>query len=148
MIAAVNVEANPLSKLGGEIIAADAPYWQGLAAGRLLLPRCADCGKWFWPAAHYCPHCHGEAVEWLPRPMQARIFAWTRTWHRFQYTESLPSPFMSIVAEVADCGIRLLGRLEDARQGDPVIGEAVRGHIGHTIIGERSLPTIIWSRNS
>lgn len=124
---------------------ADAPYWNGLAEDRLVLPRCS-CGDWLWPAVNRCGSCGSDDIAWIERPMRARIFSWTRTWHRFGFTESLDLPFVSIVATVEDCGIRLLGRLEDPDQIDPVIGEAVTGRIGATRVEDRDIPTIIWSR--
>lgn len=124
---------------------ADAPYWNGLAEGRLLLPRCG-CGDWLWPAVSRCGACGSEEIRWIERPMRGAIFSWTRTWHRFGFTESLDLPFVSIVATVDDCGIRLLGRLDDPDQVDPLIGEAIIGRIGATHVEGRDIPTIIWSR--
>lgn len=80
--------------------------------------------------------------------MTATIFSWTRTWHRFDLTESLDLPFVSIVASVDDCGVRLLGRLDDPDQVDPAIGETITGRIGATRVLDRDIPTIIWSRAS
>lgn len=125
---------------------ADAPYWNGLAEGRLLLPRCGSCGEWMWPAMSRCSACASDDIEWVQREMRATIFSWTRTWHRFGFTESIDLPFVSIVATVDDCGIRLLGRLEDPVQIDPVIGQAIVGRIGATRVEARDIPTIIWSR--
>ncbi|GGE00226.1 hypothetical protein GCM10011529_03010 [Polymorphobacter glacialis] len=129
---------------------ADAPYWQGLADGKLLFPRCTGCDRWMWPAGHRCGSCGAVGVTWTERAMTAAIFSWTRTWHRFALTESLDLPFTSIVAEVDDCGIRLLGRLDDPDRIDPVIGEPLTGRIGTTVIrtgvGTDPIPTIIWSR--
>lgn len=78
--------------------------------------------------------------------MRAHIFAWTRTWHRFGLTEGLELPFVTIVAEVEGCGIRLYGRLDDPERIDPEIGARVTGRIGETQVGDRAIPTIIWSR--
>lgn len=78
--------------------------------------------------------------------MRGSIFSWTRTWHRFGFTESLDLPFVTIVASVDDCTVRLLGRLDDPRQIDPTIGEPVVGRPGKTRVGDRDIPTIIWSR--
>ncbi|WP_422059666.1 Zn-ribbon domain-containing OB-fold protein [Sphingopyxis sp.] len=126
---------------------ADAPYWSGLAEGRLLLPRCTACETWIWPAVSRCGHCGSDAIHWIERAPNGRIFSWTRTWHRFGLTEHLDLPFVSIVATVDDCGIRLLGRLDDPDQVDPVIGEPISGRIGATRAGERDIPTILWSRS-
>ena len=40
----------------------DAPYWDGLAAGKLLLPRCCGCRAWRWPADHRCGGCGTTAA--------------------------------------------------------------------------------------
>lgn len=125
---------------------ADAPYWAGLAAGKLMLPRCAGCGAWRWPAGHRCGGCGGTGMDWVEQPMQATIFSWTRTWHRFGMTEALDLPYTNIVAKLDGSGIRLMGLIDDPDRIDPVIGEAVTGRIGATIVGDRTLPTIIWSR--
>ena len=125
---------------------ADAPYWIGLAEGRLVLPRCTGCQRWMWPAGHRCGHCGGGEVEWLERSPAATVFSWTRTWHRFGLTEALDLPFTTVLAEVDDCGIRLLGLLDDPERIDPVIGQALTGRFGETVAGNDRIPTIIWSR--
>jgi uncharacterized protein len=125
---------------------ADAPYWQGLEEGRLLLPRCTGCDRWMWPAGHRCGACGTTGVRWEERPMRARVFTWTRTWHRFEGTEALDLPFTSVVAEINGCGIRLLGRFDDPDRVDPAIGWELTGQVGHTLAGEDRIPTILWSR--
>jgi uncharacterized OB-fold protein len=125
---------------------ADAPYWTALAEGRLVLPRCEGCDRWMWPAGHRCGHCGSTAVRWLEREARATVFSWTRTWHRFALTEALELPFTTVLAEIHDCGVRLLGRLDDPDRIDPVIGEALSGRFATTVVGDDSIPTIIWSR--
>ncbi len=125
---------------------ADAPYWVGLGEGRLVLPRCAGCERWVWPAGHRCGHCGGVGMKWVERAPSATVFSWTRTWHRFGLTEALDLPFTTVLAEVADCGIRLLGLLGDPDRIDPVIGETLVGRFGETAAGDDRIPTLIWSR--
>lgn len=127
---------------------ADAPYWDGLTVGKLLLPRCKGCGAWRWPAGHRCPDCATTGMDWIEQPMVATIFSWTRTWHRFALTETIDLPFVSIIAGLDGSGIRLMGRLDDPDRVDPRIGEPVAGRIGATTVGERAIPTIIWSRTA
>ena len=78
--------------------------------------------------------------------MAATVFSWTRTWHRFALTESLELPFTTVVAQIDDCGIRLLGLLDDPDRIDPLIGQRLAGRPGHTVVGDDEIPTIIWSR--
>lgn len=127
---------------------ADAPYWQGLVDGRLMLPRCAGCARWVWPARHRCGACGAQQVTWGERPLRAHVFSWTRTWHRFGGTDGLDLPFTSVLAEVDECGIRLLGRLDDPDRIDPRIGEPLAGRIDATVVGDDHIPTIIWSRTA
>lgn len=124
----------------------DQPYWEALADGRLLLPQCSACGAWQWPAVDRCGSCASDNIVWVERAMEGEIFSWTRTWHRFDLTETLDLPFVSVVVAVADCGIRLMGRLEDDNEADPVIASAVVGRPGHTKVLDRNIPTIIWAR--
>jgi len=127
---------------------ADAPYWNGLDAGKLMLPRCRGCGAWRWPAGHRCPDCGTTGMDWVEQPMAATIFSWTRTWHGFGGAESLDRPFVSIIAKLDESGIRLMGRMDDPDRVDPVIGDAVTGRMGTTHAAGRAIPTIIWSRTA
>ncbi len=86
-------------------------------------------------------------MHWTELLMRATVFSWTRTWHRFGFTESLELPFTTVLVTVENCGIRLLGRLDDPNRIDPVIGEALSGRSGQTTVGDRQIPTIIWSRS-
>lgn len=125
---------------------ADAPYWDGLEQGKLMLPRCNGCDRWIWPAAHRCGACGSTGVRWVERSMTATVFSWTRTWHAFGGAESLGLPFTTVLVDIDDCGIRLLGRLDDPDRIDPKLGEPLTGRIGRTQAGDESIPTIIWSR--
>ena len=127
---------------------ADAPYWEGLEQGKLVLPRCKGCDRWAWPAAHRCGVCGTLGNHWVERQMKATVFSWTTTWHRFAMNDSLDLPFTSVVAEVDDCGVRLLGRYDDPGRENPQIGETLTGLLGETVVGENHIPTIIWSRST
>ena len=123
---------------------ADAPYWQGLEEGRLMLPRCG--GTWMWPAGRRDGATGSDEVTWEEVPMRGTVYSWTRTHHRFGLTEALDLPFTTVLVELDDCGIRLLGLLDDPDHVAPVIGEALVGRPGETIVREDRIPTIIWSR--
>jgi uncharacterized OB-fold protein len=125
---------------------ADAPYWEALSTGKLMLPRCEKCDRWMWPAGHRCGACGSTEVRWVERAMKGTVFSWTRTWHRFGLTESFDLPFISAVVEVDDCGVRLLGRLDDPERINPKIGDHLEGWPGVTVVGDDNIPTILWSR--
>lgn len=103
---------------------AEAPYWEGLAEGRLMLPRCDRCARWMWPAGRRCGECGTIGMHWTEQPMAATVFSWTRTWHRFALTEAFDLPFTTVLAGLDGSGIRLLGRLDDPDRIDPVAWSA------------------------
>lgn len=129
-----------------ELDGPDAPYWEALGEGRLELPRCGSCQTWIWPASHRCGACHASETEWVEMPLEATVFSWTRTWHRFGLTEAFELPFTTVLAEIGNCGIRLLGNLEDPDRIEPQISEPLVGSVvsTQTIVGE--LPVISWRR--
>jgi uncharacterized OB-fold protein len=125
-------------------LGAEGRYWDALAEGRLVLPRCAGCGRWHWPAVWRCGDCGGWEHDWTPTALAGSIFSWTRTWHRFGGAESLGSPFVTVLVSLAEVPVRLLGVLE----GDETalgLGAAVTGRIDHTRFGDNAVPAIRWS---
>lgn len=124
----------------------DAPYWNGLAQGVLTLPRCGGCGRWQWPVVARCSECGHWGSSWHERPLLGRIYSWTRTWHRFAGTESLPLPYVTALVEIDGTdGKRLMGLIEHVADQDAVpIGAAVTGRIGSTTYGEEDVPVILW----
>jgi hypothetical protein len=42
------------------------PFFDGAAAGRLMLQRCVPCGQWMWPVAPRCIACMSGDIEWAP----------------------------------------------------------------------------------
>lgn len=125
-------------------LGAEEPYWDGLIAGKLVLPRCKGCGKWHWPAVWRCGECGSWDHEWIEQPFEGTVFTWSRTHHRFAGTEGLDLPYTVLLVELDGTGIRLQGLLE----GDPTglkIGAKVTGHAARTPFADTSIPSIRWS---
>lgn len=52
------------------------PFWDGAADGKLLVPRCADCGHFRWPPGPFCPRCRSQSIDWTPAG-PARLYSFT-----------------------------------------------------------------------
>lgn len=54
----------------------EAFFWDGVAHGRLLIRRCAQCGGYQHPPVPLCPRCGGE--EWAAAEMSGRgtVHSW------------------------------------------------------------------------
>jgi uncharacterized OB-fold protein len=42
----------------------------------LVIPRCAECSTWRWPATPFCSKCRSQALEWMPAG-NARLYSYT-----------------------------------------------------------------------
>ena len=93
-------------------LGAEGPYWDALAQGRLMLPRCDGCGKWHWPAVWRCGACGSWDHAWHEQPLAGTVFTWTRTHHRFAGTEGLDRPYATALVLLDAVPIRLNGLIE------------------------------------
>ena len=53
------------------------PYREAIAQGRLVLPRCGDCGRVHFYPRMICPHCHGADLRWTELPPEGEAYAVT-----------------------------------------------------------------------
>ena len=126
---------------------ADQPYWDNLRAGRLTMQKCEACNNWQWPAVFRCTECGAWDPPWQDVKMEGTVFSWIRTFQNFGL-DYLPPPFVSVLVALdgAD-GNRLMGTLEVDNE-DVAIGKKVTGKIITRTIGDRPLPTIVWTVQS
>ncbi len=110
------------------------PYWEGAAAGRLRLQRCAACGL----VRHYpqlvCTRCYGLAVEWIDASGQGRVHSWTVAHHAFHPAFKDDLPYTLVTVDLAE-GPRAMGRLEPTSQARLCIGLPVRVSFPHDTDG-------------
>jgi uncharacterized protein len=123
-------EAPVIGQIGPRPDGLDAPYWEGLAQGRLLLQRCAGCRDWIWGPLWMCPSCHKVDPVWEAVEPAGQIFAWTRTWQKFAPEFAAHVPYVTVLVELPHAGgRRLLGLLLGNDRVDPQLGEPVEGII-------------------
>ncbi|MCP9208670.1 Zn-ribbon domain-containing OB-fold protein [Streptomyces sp. NEAU-Y11] len=53
------------------------PYWDAAAGGRLLIRRCAACGRAHHYPREFCPHCWSENVAWEEASGAATLYTWS-----------------------------------------------------------------------
>jgi uncharacterized protein len=102
----------------------DRPYWQGAAAGKLLIQKCKSCGKLqFFPRV-VCVDCFSGDIEWLEAAGTGKIhsFTWVRVPRNPAFKEEVPICYINVIL---DEGIimesRLVGKgIEKVELGDRV----------------------------
>lgn len=104
------------------------PYWDGAAAGKLMLQRCTQCGT----IRHYpqllCTNCYSDAVEWIEASGRGTVQSWTIAHHAFHPAFKGELPYTLLTVDLQE-GPRAMGRLE----GDPAalrLGLPVRIRFG------------------
>jgi uncharacterized OB-fold protein len=100
-------------------------FWDGLAAGRLLIQRCTQCGRLQHPPAPMCAGCHGFAMGAIEASGRGTIHSFVVAHHPplppFEY------PHVVVLVDLEE-GTRLVSRLvgvapDDVRIGMPVAVE-------------------------
>ena len=54
-----------------------APFWDGCAAGRLVLPRCDECGELIWYTRLVCPFCASLSVTYTEVAGRGTVYSFT-----------------------------------------------------------------------
>ncbi|WP_153814033.1 Zn-ribbon domain-containing OB-fold protein [Streptomyces sp. SUK 48] len=101
------------------------PYWAAAADGRLLIRRCAACGRAHHYPREFCPHCWSEDVAWEQATGRATLYTWS-TVHR----NDLPpfaarTPYIAAVVDLAE-GPRMMTQLVDMGAAEPTAGMPLR----------------------
>lgn len=105
----------------------DAPFWEGLRAHRLVLPRCDACGTWRAPEV-VCFRCHSFESSWTEVEPEATIYSWERVWHPVHPALETAVPYVVVVVTLTNAdGVRLVGNLLGDPRADVHIGSPVRG---------------------
>lgn len=101
-------------------------FWEGLAAGKLLLQRCAGCQKLRHPPGPMCPAC--QSLEWDAPEASGRgtLYSWVVAHHPpvppYEY------PHAIALVELAE-GVRLVAALEGVAHDEIEIGMPLRCEI-------------------
>ncbi|MEW2271725.1 nucleic acid-binding protein [Streptomyces sp. SID685] len=101
------------------------PYWAAAADGRLLIRRCAACGRAHHYPREFCPHCWSEDVTWEQATGRATLYTWS-TVHR----NDLPpfsdrTPYIAAVVGLAE-GPRMMTQVVDAEEAELSAGMPLR----------------------
>lgn len=97
-------------------------FWEGLAQHRLLIQRCASCGRLQHPPAPMCPGCHGFEMDAIEASGRGTV-------HSFVVAHHPPIPpfaYPNVIALVElEEGTRLVSRLVGVEPEDVAIGMRV-----------------------
>ncbi len=93
------------------------PFWDGLAAGKFLLPKCKDTGKFFWYPRGISPFTFGP-VEWVEASGKGKIYS-------VSVMERAPIPYAIAYVTVAE-GTTMMTNIVDCDFKTLKIGQDVK----------------------
>jgi uncharacterized OB-fold protein len=81
---------------------ASAPYFEGAAAGRLMLMRCRACGTHRYPSRERCDACWSTDTEWVQASGRATLHSWVLFHQVYHPAFADRVPYNVAVVELAE----------------------------------------------
>jgi uncharacterized OB-fold protein len=104
------------------------PFWDAALDGRLIAPRCTNCGTFVLPPQPYCFNCRAHAFEWAELPGTGTVYTFTVVRHPLHPRLSDVVPYVSAVVDLdgtQGAGARMLGNLTDCNPDAVRVGDRV-----------------------
>ncbi len=103
------------------------PFWEGAKEGKLMLPKCNDCGTIHWYPRHICPACHSTNLGWVEGSGEGQIYTYAVQHLTFgPWAEK--APFVTAYIDLAEGGrmLTVLRGVDPEKPEDIKIGAKVR----------------------
>ena len=102
------------------------PWWQAAAEHRLVVQRCADCGRTRHPPGPICPRCRSARRTWQELSGRGTIYTYTVVHRAFVPSLATRLPYVVIVVELEGAGgVRIASNLVDADPATVHVGMEV-----------------------
>ncbi len=96
------------------------PFWDGCREGKLMLPKCADCGHVYFYPRVVCPKCHSRNVTWIQSRGRGKLHAFEIAYQAFQKAWKIKPPWVLAMVEL-DEGPRMLSNLVNVEPDPKVV---------------------------
>lgn len=87
-------------------------FWEGVAAKRLLVPTCGNCGRRFLPPLPCCPTCQSADIALRDATGRGTLYSWIVVHRALDPVFAGAVPYV-VAAVTLDEGARLYSRLVD-----------------------------------
>ena len=123
----------------------DAPFWEGVAQGKLKLQKCNACGRWQWGPEWICHNCHSDDLSFVEVPPVGRIYSFERVWHPVHPALKDQGPYIVVLVEFPEHDYaRIVGNLLGDPHQDVVIGDEVRAVFEHHPDADPAFSLVQW----
>jgi hypothetical protein len=113
------------------------PFWDGAAAGKLMMQQCGECSHIRYPIQPLCPVCLSEQVSWTELSGRGTVFARVVYHRAFNKAWAEDVPYNMVLVQLAE-GPRMYSNVvgsanDDIKVGDPLVAVYEEGPDGVTI---------------
>ena len=108
----------------------ETPHWVAARAGRLVLPHCAHCGHFEWPARPTCATCAAPLV-WRECAGTGTLLTWSVVHRAASPAWSGETPYVVAMVEL-DEGARLMSNIVECDPAHLACGQRVRARFVET----------------
>jgi uncharacterized protein len=87
------------------------PYWEAAAQGRLLIKKCAACGRVHFSPRAICPFCGSDRTEWVTASGRGTVYS-------YSVMRRVPVPYalayvtleegVSMMTNIVDCDLEAI----------------------------------------
>ncbi|MDO8614838.1 MAG: OB-fold domain-containing protein [Dehalococcoidia bacterium] len=104
--------------------AVSRPFWEGLRAREVRLPRCLECRRYVFYPRRLCPFCLCERLEWVRASGRGTVYSYTVVRRAMNPAFQEDVPYLFAIVELEE-GVRVTANIvrcrpEDARVDMPV----------------------------
>jgi hypothetical protein len=99
-----------------------APFWIAAREGRLVVQRCAACGRHAFPAVETCNRClRADRLEWVDASGRGTIFSYVVMHQVYHPAFAEEVPYLVVDVRL-DEGPRMISRVVDCEPSNVRIG--------------------------
>jgi uncharacterized OB-fold protein len=101
------------------------PFFRGCAAGKLLLPKCDRCERYYFYSTILCPHCHHKGFHWTESAGLGRIYTYTELFRPMVPELAAEVPYIVATVEL-DEDVRMMANVAPSGTLPLAIGARVQ----------------------
>ena len=93
------------------------PYWDAARRHELMMQKCQDCGRVYFPPSVSCNYCSSLNVEWVKLSGRGRLYTFAVANRGFTPVWAEEVPYPVIMVELEE-GPRLISSIVDCKTED------------------------------
>jgi len=100
------------------------PYYDGLANGKLCIPKCLTCNEWHFYPRPFCPNCNSEILEWAAVSGKGTVYSFSNVFRAPSSAFESDVPYTIAIIKLKE-GPHLMSRLTTSVETGSCIGKFV-----------------------